>query len=89
MKARRHLLVTVSVSDGKDINGNPDTSTDATIPVTINVTNVDEAPVVSGDTAVDFYENATGTVASYTAEDPERHSYSWTFRAPTLAISTS
>ena len=44
--------VEISVSDGKDINGNPDDSVDATIPVTINVNNVDEAPVISGTTPI-------------------------------------
>lgn len=69
--------VTISVSDGKDINGNPDDSIDATIPVIVNVNDVDEAPVISGTSTVGFDENATGTVASYTAEDPEEHSHSW------------
>ena len=36
--------VTVSVSDGKDIDGNPDTATDDTIDVTINVTDVNDPP---------------------------------------------
>ena len=76
-ETKRSYNVEISVSDGKDINGNPDPSIDATIPVTINVNDVDEAPVINGDSVVSFDENATGTVASYTAEDPEEHSYSW------------
>ena len=35
--------MTVSVGDNKDAGGNPDTATDATITVTITVTNVEEA----------------------------------------------
>ena len=40
--------VTVSVHDGKDAAGNPDTTTiDDTIDVTITITNVNEAPVIT------------------------------------------
>ncbi len=46
---------------------------------TITVTNVDEASVVTGTTALDYAENGTGAVATYTATDPERvTSFSWT-----------
>ena len=45
--------------------------------VTINIRNVDEAPVVSGDTSIDFDENATGRVATFTADDPEQDDISW------------
>ena len=37
--------VTVSVSDGKNADGNPDPATDDTITVTINVTDANDAPV--------------------------------------------
>ena len=69
--------VTVSVSDGKDVNNNNDPSPDAVIDVTITVNNVNEAPVVTDDEAVDFAENATRTVATFTAEDPEKDAVSW------------
>ncbi|MCE2458069.1 MAG: cadherin domain-containing protein [Dehalococcoidia bacterium] len=69
--------IEISVSDGKDINDNAEDSVDATIPVTVNVKDVDEAPVISGDEVVSFNENATATVAIYTAVDPEGHSHSW------------
>ena len=41
--------------------------------VTVTVTDVQEGPVLSGDTGVNFAENtaATTTVATYTASDPE------------------
>ena len=74
---KKSYSVTVSVSDGKDVDNNENDATDATIPVTITVKNVDEAPEISGDSAVDFDENATGTVADYTAEDPENDAFSW------------
>ena len=43
--------VTVSVSDSKDADGNADTAVDDTIDVTISVTNVNEQPAFSTDTA--------------------------------------
>ena len=43
--------VTVSVSDSKDVGGNADTAADDTIDVTISVTNVNEQPAFSTDTA--------------------------------------
>ena len=39
--------------------------------VAVTVTNVDEPPVINGLETVDFPENGTGNVASYTATDPE------------------
>ena len=62
---------TVLVSDTKDANGDPDTIEDADIPVTITVTDVNEAPVVTGDSSVNYPENGSGTVATYDADDPE------------------
>ena len=71
--------LTATVHDGKDADGNADTSTDDTITVTITVTNVDEPPAVTGMTALDYAENGTGAVATYTATDPEGEtSFSWT-----------
>ena len=43
--------VTVSVRDSKDDEGNPDTTTDSTLAVTILVTEVNEAPVFPSATA--------------------------------------
>ena len=43
----------------------------ASIMVTIMVTDVDEAPVMTGDAAIEYEENGTGPVATYTAADPE------------------
>ena len=60
--------VTVEVSDG--------TNTDVA-DVTITVTDVDEAPVLTGNTTVSYAENGTGPVATYTAIDPEGASLTW------------
>ncbi len=43
----------------------------ATQAVTVTVANVDEAPDVTGDATAEYDENATSTVATYTAVDPE------------------
>ena len=49
-----------------------------TVVVTITVTDVDEAPVLEGDAAVDDYaEKGTNPVATYTAPDPEGGSVGW------------
>ncbi len=44
----------------------------------MSVTNIDEPPDLSGPAAVDYDENNRGTVASYTAVDPERATITWT-----------
>ena len=49
----------------------------ASIEVTIMVTDLDEMPDVSGDEEVDYPENGTRPVATYTAEDPEGASIRW------------
>ena len=49
----------------------------ASIPVTIMVTGLDEAPDVSGDEEADYAENGTGSVATYTASDPEGAMVKW------------
>ena len=50
----------------------------ATIAITINVTDDDEAPVIAGDDIVkDFKENGKGTVQTFRATDPERRPVYW------------
>ena len=61
--------VTVGVRDTAD-------QTD-TVDVTVTVTNVDEAPDVSGPTHVTIEENSTTFVGSYSASDPEGAAVSW------------
>ena len=43
-----------------------------TIMVTIMVTDMDEAPEMTGDATIEYPENGMGQVATYTAVDPER-----------------
>ena len=45
--------------------------------VSVNVEDVDEPPVVSGDTNIDYLENATGRVARYTGSNPEGGTVNW------------
>ena len=68
---RASYEVTVSVHDGRDAAGSNDTTADDSITVTITVTGVDEPPVVTGPSSMDYAENGTGTLAAYTAGDPE------------------
>ena len=48
-----------------------------TITVTITVTDANEPPVISGDTSVYYSEARTDAVATYTADDPENGSITW------------
>ena len=57
-------------------DGDPQKS--ATRTVTVRVTNVNEPPVISGPSGqVQFTENGVGTVASFSASDPEGDRISW------------
>ena len=49
----------------------------ATKSVTITVTDVDELGMVSGDDTVDYAENGTDAVATYTADGPDAASATW------------
>ena len=66
-KARYYVTAVVS-----DRGGGSDS-----IEITIIVTDVDEAPMVTGESAVSQPEGLTGTVASYNANDPENGAISW------------
>ena len=76
--------ITVNASDGN-----------LTTPVdmAVTVTNVNEAPTVTGSAAVDYAENSTSNVATYTAMDPESDDLiTWTVDgtdAPRFAISST
>ena len=50
---------------------------DATYDVAIMVTDVDEVPTIAGDATIDYAENGTGDVETYTAMDPEGTAISW------------
>ena len=71
-ETRTSHTVVVQVTDNKDIDGVADTVIDDEIRVTVNVLAVDEPPVISGPQTVDWNENRAGTIASFTARDPER-----------------
>ena len=77
-EGKRSYRVTVEVTDGRDQNGDDDMAAiDARQHVTITVTNVNEAPVVTGHSTASFEENSSSAVASYTAADPERDTLTW------------
>ena len=61
-------LVKVQASDGTET---------ASLDITINVTNVNEPPSVTGETAFNYAEQSTGSVAAYTASDPEGDELTW------------
>ena len=78
-EGKRTYRVTVEVTDGRDQNGDDDMDAiDDRQNVTITVTNVNEAPVVTGDDEPSFQENGSNAVASYVAADPERDTLVWT-----------
>ncbi len=45
--------------------------------VTVTVENVDETPVVSGETYFEYEENSAGNLATYSATDPDREGLVW------------
>ena len=77
-EGKRTYRVTVEVTDGRDQNGDDDMDAiDDRQNVTITVTNVNEAPVVTGDSTPSVKENSSSMVARYTATDPERDTLTW------------
>ena len=66
-ETKASYAVTVSVSDGKDIDGNADPSADNTIDVTISVTNVPEA----GTVILSSLQPQVGTALTATLVDPD------------------
>ena len=74
-EGRSTYRVTVSVLDGLDANGNPDTATDDSIGVTIGVTNLDEP----GTVTLSPNQPKVDTSQVATLEDPDGHlsSVSW------------
>ena len=68
-EGKRTYMVTVTATDPLGAA--------TSIPVTIEVTDVDEAPEISGDGTIDYPEKGTHPVATYTASDPEGASVRW------------
>ena len=64
---RGSYSVTVEVSDGTDLSGNPDTAVDDTVEVTVEVTNADEA----GRVALSSGRPQAGTALTATLSDPD------------------
>ena len=76
-EAKSSHMVTVTATDPNGAN--------ASIDVTISVTNVDEPPkiiagglAISGPSSASYAENGTGMVATYTLAGPEKDSGRWT-----------
>ena len=67
--AKTTYMVTVTATDSF--------SDSASIDVTITVTDADEAPDVTGDATKEYAENGDGSVATYTAVDPEGAAIKW------------
>ena len=62
--------LTVAASDSGGLSGSID--------VTITVTDVDEAPVIiTGEGVLNYVENGTGPVGTYSATDPESATITW------------
>ncbi len=74
-KATYSVTVTASDSGGLDDS----------IDVTITVTNVDEGFGVSGPAAMDYAENGTAAVATYSATDPESATITWSLEGDDAA----
>ena len=66
---QRSYTVTVTATDRAGLT--------ADVTVNIAVTDVNEPPVLSGRAAVEYIENGTGPVATYTATDPDGSSVTW------------
>ena len=69
-ESRDTYMLTVTATDSYGLS--------ATTMVTITVTNVDEAPELTGEAPAEYAENGTGSVATYTAVDPEGADIVWT-----------
>ena len=77
-ETKRTLRVTVEVTDGLNALGDSDNDAiDDRQNVTITLTDVNEAPVVTGDDSPSVAENLNRAVATYTGTDPERDTLTW------------
>ena len=88
-EGKRTHRFTVQVTDGRDQNGDDDMDAiDDTIAVTVTVTNINEAPVVTGDAAPSFQEDSSAAIATYAAADPERDTLTWSVSGNAFWISS-
>ena len=87
-ETKRTLRVTVEVTDGANSLGDTDgDAIDDRQNVTITLTDVNEAPVVTGDGSPSVVENLNRAVATYTGTDPERDALTWSVSGSTFWIS--
>ena len=70
--------VTLRASDENNLIGS--------LPVTVTLTNVDEAPVISGPADVTLNEGHTSTVGTYTRRDPEGLATNWAMVGQAAAL---
>ena len=88
-EGKRTHRFTVEVTDGRDQNGDDDMDAiDDRQNVTITVTNVNEAPVVTGEAEPSFQEDSSAAIATYTAADPERDALTWSVSGNDFWISS-
>ena len=84
--AKRTYQVTVEVHDNKDPAGGTDDSIDATIDVTISLTNVNEAPVLEVlmvNVSVEEKTLTSQAIATYSASDPDADTvFTWMLEGP-------
>ena len=70
--------LTLQVTDGRNEKGDPDTSIDDSIDVTIRITNVNEPPEFSSSAIeLEVDENSGASLPPLAATDPEQHAVSW------------
>ena len=71
----------VTVQATEEDDGDPQTrELRGSLAVTVRITNVNEAPVITGLETVDWNENTAGTIATYRATDPEGVAVTWSLQ---------
>ena len=77
-EVRGSYRVDIHVTDGRGDDGTPDPVHDDTLVVAISVRDVNEPPVVSGETTVSYAEDRGDAVATYAHNDPDaRATITW------------
>ena len=77
-ETKSQYRLTVTAKDSSNLSDS--------INVIVTVTDVNEAPTLSGPTAVNYAENATGRIGQFTASDPESGSLQWSLEGPDRAL---
>ncbi len=78
-EGKSSYTLTMSVTDGKDLHGNADTTVDDTITVMVTVSDSNEPPEVAGRASHSVDENVEDFSQTYTASDPEGSSSTFTW----------